>query len=54
MDYVALNYPGFLRKVYGKLLLRLAYKERPIYLYADLDVLTKRADVPSEFIAKNS
>jgi len=57
LDFVAwvivtLNYPGLLRGVYGGFLLRLAMKEKPIYLYADLDVLAKRADVRREFIAK--
>jgi len=47
-----LNYPSFLRSVYGGFLLRLAAKENPVYLYADLDTLAKRADVPREFLAK--
>jgi len=47
-----LNYPGFIRGVYGRFLLRLASREGPIYLYADLEVLARRADVPRSFIAK--
>jgi len=49
---VTLDYLGFLRGVYGGFLFRLAARERPVYLYADLDVLAKRADVPREFIVK--
>jgi len=49
---VTLNYPGFLDTIYGKFLLRLASREEPIYLYADLEILARRADVPCSFIAK--
>jgi len=49
---VTLDYPGFLRGLYGGFLLRLAARERPVYLYADPDVLAKRADVPREFVVK--
>jgi len=49
---VTLNHPAFLRSVYGKFLLRLALREKSVYLYADLDTLVKRADVPREFIAR--
>ena len=49
---VTLDYPRFLRGVYGGFLLRLAARERPVYLYADPDVLVRRADVPREFIVK--
>jgi len=49
---VTLNYPGFLRGVYGRFLLRLAERERPVYLYADLDTLAKRADVSRGFVAR--
>jgi len=49
---VTLDYPGFLDTIYGRFLLRLASKEGPIYLYADLEVLARRADVPRSFIAK--
>ena len=48
---VTLNHTAFLRSIYGRFLLRLALSERPIYLYADLDVLARRADVPREFIS---
>jgi len=47
-----LNHPSFLRGVYSRFLLRLAEREKPVYLYADLDVLARRADVPKKFIAK--
>jgi len=47
-----LNYLSFLRSVYGGFLLRLASKENPVYLYADLDILAKRADVPREFLVR--
>jgi len=49
---VTLNYSEFLRSVYGRFLLRLAVRERSIYLYGDLDVLAVRADVPRWFIAR--
>jgi len=49
---VTLNYLGFLNAIYGKFLLRLASREGPIYLYADLEILARRADVPLSFIAK--
>jgi len=47
-----LGYPGFLGTIYGRFLLALATKEAPIYLYADLEVLARRADVPRPFITK--
>jgi len=47
-----LGYPAFLDTIYGRFLLRLASKEGPIYLYADLEVLARRADVPRSFIAE--
>jgi len=49
---VTLGYPAFLRNIYGRFLLRLAVRERPIYLYGDLDVLAVRADVPRWFIVR--
>jgi len=49
---VTLGYPAFLCSIYGRFLLRLAVRERPIYLYGDLDVLVVRADVPRWFIAR--
>ena len=51
---VTLGYPAFLNTIYGRFLLRLASREGPIYLYADLEVLVsaRRADVPRSFIAK--
>jgi len=47
-----LDHPSFLGSTYGRFLLRLARREGPVYLYADLDVLGRRADVPREFIAR--
>ena len=47
-----LGYPAFLDTIYGRFLLRLASREGPIYLYADLEVLARRADVLRSFIAK--
>jgi len=47
-----LDYPGFLSTIYGRFLLGFASREGPIYLYADLEVLARRADVPRSFIAK--
>lgn len=49
---ITLEYPGFLNTIYGRFLLRLALKERPIYLHAGLETLVKRADVPREFLVK--
>jgi energy-coupling factor transporter ATP-binding protein EcfA2 len=47
-----LNYPSFPSSTYSRFLLRLAHREGPLYLYADLEVLSRRADVPREFIAR--
>jgi len=47
-----LGYPAFLDTIYGRFLLRLASKEGPIYFYANLEVLARRADVPRSFIAR--
>jgi hypothetical protein len=44
--------PPFLSGTYGRFLLRLARKEGPIHLYADLETLSRRADVPRDFIAR--
>jgi len=49
---ITLNTLRVLRSLCGRFLLRLAFRERVVYLYADLDVLAKRADVPREFIVK--
>jgi len=54
-DFIAwivttLGYPRFLSTLYGGFLVKLAYRERPIYLYADRDILVRRADVPSDFV----
>jgi Mrp family chromosome partitioning ATPase len=47
-----LNFPSLLRGVYGGFLLRLARREGPVYLYADLRVLAGRADVPHGFLIR--
>jgi hypothetical protein len=49
---VTLEYPSFLSSTYGRFLLRLAALEGPVYLYADVDTLAGRADVPRSFIAR--
>jgi len=49
---ITLNTLRVLRSLCGGFLLKLASKERVVYLYADLGVLAKRADVPREFIVK--
>jgi energy-coupling factor transporter ATP-binding protein EcfA2 len=41
-----------LRSVYGGFLLRLARREGPVYLYADLGTLAGRADVPRSFLIR--
>jgi len=45
-----LNCPRFLSTLYGRFLIRLIPKEWVVYLYADRDVLVKRADVPADFV----
>ncbi len=57
LDFIAwiittLNFPRFLRTVYGRFLLRLAIVEKPIYLYANVNILFERADVPSEYLIR--
>ncbi len=47
-----LDRPSFLRSIYGSFLLRLAYIEKPVYLYADPNILFKRSDVPKSFVFK--
>jgi len=47
-----LNFPSLLRGVCGGFLLRLARREGPVYLYADLGTLARRADVPPRFLAR--
>ena len=49
---VTLNAPWILNTLIGRFLLELAPRENVVYLYADLDTLVKRADVPREFIAR--
>jgi len=47
-----LDYPRFISSLYGRFLLRLALREGAVYLYADRDVLVKRADVPAGFVTR--
>jgi len=47
-----LDRPSFLRSIYGSFLLRLAYIEKPVYLYADPNILFKRSDAPKSFVFK--
>ena len=47
-----LDYPRFISSLCGRFLLRLASREGAVYLYADRDVLVKRADVPASFVAR--
>ncbi|MCC6050732.1 MAG: hypothetical protein LM580_08490 [Thermofilum sp.] len=47
-----LDSPSLLRGVCGGFLLRLARREGPVYLYADLRALAKRADVPRGFLVR--
>jgi len=54
-DFIAwivttLGYPRFLSTPYGRFLVRLASREGVVYLYADRDVLVRRADVPADFV----
>jgi len=49
---ITLDHPSFLSSIYGRFLLRLATLEDPIYLYADLEILSRRADVSREFIVR--
>jgi len=49
---VTLEHPSFLSSTYGRLLLRIATLEEPVYLYADVGTLAGRADVPRSFIAR--
>jgi hypothetical protein len=49
---VTLGHPSFLSSIYGRFLLRLTALEGPVYLYADVDTLAGRADVPRSFIAR--
>jgi len=47
-----LNKPEFLGSLYGRFAIRLVLGEKPIYLYADAETLTKRADTPRDFITR--
>jgi len=49
---VTLDSPWILNTLIGKFLLALVSRENIVYLYADVDTLAGRADVPREFVAK--
>jgi hypothetical protein len=47
-----LDAPRILNTLIGRFLIRLVSRENIVYLYADVDTLARRADVPREFIVK--
>jgi len=49
---VTLDSPWILKTLIGRFLLALVSRENIVYLYADVDTLTGRADVPREFIVR--
>jgi hypothetical protein len=49
---VTLDAPWVLRTVLGRFLLGIVSKENIVYLYADVDILVRRADVPRGFIVR--
>jgi hypothetical protein len=49
---VTLDAPWILNTLIGRFLIRLVSRGDIVYLYADVDTLVKRADVPREFIVK--
>jgi len=57
LDYVVwlvvtLEAPRILNTLIGRFLLGLVSRENIVYLYADVDALARRADVPREFIVR--
>jgi len=49
---VTLDAPWVVHTLIGKFLIGLVSRESIVYLYADLDTLVKRADIPKGFIVK--
>jgi hypothetical protein len=49
---VTLDAPWILNTLIGRFLIRLVSRENIVYLYADVDTLARRADVPREFIVR--
>jgi hypothetical protein len=49
---VTLDSPWILNTLIGRFLLALVSRESIVYLYADVDTLAKRADVPKWFIVR--
>jgi hypothetical protein len=47
-----LDAPWILKTLFGRFLLGLVSRENIVYLYADVDTLAKRADVPREFVSR--
>lgn len=47
-----LDYPGFLNTLIGRFLLSLTLRENIVYLYADLQTLLSRSDVPKDFLLR--
>jgi hypothetical protein len=47
-----LDAPWILNTLIGRFLIRLVSRENVVYLYADVDTLARRADVPREFIVR--
>jgi len=51
---LTLNYPNFIRDLYGKFLLGLALRENVVYLCAYCQVSAKRSDIPEGFYVRSS
>jgi len=49
---VTLDAPWILNTLIGKFLLALVSRESIVYLYADVDTLARRADVPRDFVVR--
>ena len=49
---VTLDAPWILNTLIGRFLIRFVSRGNIVYLYADIDALARRADVPREFIVK--
>jgi hypothetical protein len=47
-----LDAPWILNTLIGRFLLGLVSRENIVYLYADVDTLARRADVPREFVSR--
>ncbi len=47
-----LDFPEFLQTIYGRFLIRLTVMEKPVYLYASLNILFERTDVSKDYLVK--